>query len=366
MQCLLDILRGQAFDRAIDQAEWEVVFALAEEESVLPWVAASLRARQGDLPPAILSRLETIERDAALAAFYWSSELKGVLRAFGQSSLCVVLLKGPSLAERLYGERSLRVSRDLDLLVSRADLPRAESILAAIGFVAAPYPDDYHRAWYRGTTTVELHHDVENPLAFDFDVASALRQAHSSVFQGQPCRLLVPEDELVFLCVHAVRHRFERLSLIVDLQLAFEKLAGNAEEWRFRQEVAGLSGVITLGLAMARRLQPKMRVPELFREMEGSDRHLERLADRLWNRLLSQVSEALDWRSVHAFYVEMERPGSPRLRRRVRHLWILVGRVIQPDYAFAAQFGMHRGWQAWMLRPLRLLSQLVRRRASND
>ena len=47
--------------------------------------------------------------------------------------------------------------------------------------------DDYHRPWHRATTTVELHHDVENPLAFDFHVEGSLTQCsarHASM--GSP------------------------------------------------------------------------------------------------------------------------------------------------------------------------------------
>jgi hypothetical protein len=361
MQCLLELLRGQSLDPAIDEAEWEVMLTLAEEEHVLAWAVVCLRSRHVPITPHIRRRLEEIERDAALAAFYWCSELKDVLKAFDQSSLRAVLLKGPSLAERLYGRAALRVSRDLDLLVSKADLTRAESVLTAIGFVPAPYPDDYHRAWYRGTTTVELHHDVENPLAFNFDVESALRQAQRAVFQGQPCWHPGPEDELLFLCLHAARHRFERLSLILDLQLAFEKLSGMTDGWSPRPEVAGLHHIFVLGVAMTRRLQPEMSIPFGGRVSKKQELHLERLADRLWQRLLTQPSEPLDWRALHAFYLEIESPGWDRLRRRYRHFRILIERVIEPDYAFAVRFGLHKTWQARALRPLRLLSSLTRR-----
>jgi hypothetical protein len=359
MQSLLDPLRGQSVDRALEEAEWNATLTLAEEEGVLPWVAAQVRLRQDLLPPAISNRFMTVERDAAVAAFYWSSELKGVLRALDASGIMAVPLKGPFLAERLYGGTPLRVSRDLDVLVSTGDLVRAEAVLASIGFIPG-LPDDYHRQWHRGTTTVELHHDVENPVAFNFHVANALREARATEFQGERCWQLAPEDELLFLCLHAVRHQFERLSLILDLQLAFEKWAGPVSAWEPRPEVDGLGGLLTLGLAMARRMQPDLIVAPRFAVSPARTRHLEELADRLWDRLLTERGERLDWRALHSFYVEVELPGRDRLRRRLRHLRILVERVIDRDYRFAAELGLRRPWQAWMLRPLRLLTDFVR------
>jgi hypothetical protein len=197
MRCLLELLSGHSVDRPIDEAEWEAALTLAEAEHVLPWAAARLCSRQASLTPAIVNRLNGIERDAAIAAFYWSAELKGILAAFEQRDLVVVPLKGPFLAERLYGETALRVNSDLDLLVSRSDLSRSEAVLAAIDFVPGT-PDDYHRQWYRKTTTVELHHNVENPLAFNFHVESALRRVRPAIFQGQRCWQLTRKTSYSF------------------------------------------------------------------------------------------------------------------------------------------------------------------------
>ena len=357
MQCLLEVLRGQYNDRAVGDAELEAALVLAEQEHVLPWAAARLRTQAATPSLAMEDRLRKIERNAAIVAFYWSSQLKGVLQAFNESKLVVVPLKGPLLAKHLYGGTALRGCRDLDLLVAKADVARAEAVLAAMGFVPDD-ADDYHRQWFRQTTTIELHHDVENPLAFDFDVEGALRRAHPADFEGQPCNQLSPEDELLFLCLHAARHRYEHLGLIVDLQLAFQKLQMIANDWQPRREVAGFDGLLLLGLTMARRLQPDLEVSAQFVfASERQREHLERLADHLWEGLLKGRDESLDWRAVHAFYVEMELPGWPRLHRRYRHLRILAGRLIAPDYAFAARFGLSRVWQVRMLRPLRLLSE---------
>jgi hypothetical protein len=360
IQCLLRILRRQSTTRAIGEAEWSAALALAEEEHLLPWTAACLRSQEVALPLAISDRIDQIERDAAIAAFYWRSELQGILQAFDQSGVRVVPIKGPFLAERLYGGDALRVSRDLDILVSKAELSRAETVLTTAGF-APGAPDDYHRPWHRQTTTVELHYDVENPLAFNFFVEGAMRNLQPVVFHGQHCWLLAPEDELLFLCLHAARHRFERLNLILDVQLAFEKLTSTEKAWNPRPEVAGLNNLLALGLAMTHRLQPDFVVSFGLPISQRQNQHLERIADRLWQRLLTQSRKPLDWRAAHAFFLEIELPGWPRFYRRIRHLQILAGRVIAPDYAFAARFGLSRAWQVRMLRPLRLLVQSHRR-----
>jgi hypothetical protein len=352
MQCLLELLRGCGFARAYDQQELQAALALAEEEHVLPWAAAQLRARADTLPPAIRERVAEVERAAAIEGFFWSAELKSVLHAFAERGIPVVPLKGPSLAGRVYGNAALRPSRDLDLLVARADWARAEAALEGMGFVAGE-TDDHHRPWSRQTTKLELHFDAENPLAFDFRVAGALERARPAEFHSEPCRLLAPEDELLYLCLHAARHRYERLSFALDLRLAFEKLA--TEEWQPRAEVAELSGLIALGLAMARKLEPHLRVGASFEATKSEQQHLDRLAGRLWQRLRTEPFAKRDWGAVHAFYLELEPTRWRRVKRRLRHARILWSRTIDRDRTFAARLGLRREWQVRALRPLRLI-----------
>jgi hypothetical protein len=341
----------------MDAAGWDAVLALAEAERVLPWLAARLRARGETLSPYVVLGLEKIERNAAIEAFYWSSQLKAVLRALNQANIFVVPLKGPMLAERLYGSAALRLSQDLDLLVPKADFARAGNVLANMGF-AAGEEDDYHRQWIRQNATVEIHFDAENPLTFNFGVKGAIRDSQPANFQGEPCRQLAPPDELAFLCLHAARHRYDRLSLIVDIQLAFEKLqvAGCPR----RPELREMRNLEALGLAMVRRLQPGFSAATVA--LPIAHPRLERLADELWNRILVKPGKTGDWKEVHEFYLEIEEPGWPRWKRRARDLQILATRVIELDYRFAAKFGLHRSWQVRMLRPVRLITAAIRPR----
>lgn len=351
---LLKLLRGQAVELRGEEAE--LVLALAEAEHILPW-AAWICTQQGCAQGELGERLRRIERDAAIAAFYWCSELKSVLRAFEQAGIAVAPLKGPFLAERLYGSAALRMCRDLDLLVKQEDLERAEVVLQALGFIGEER-DDYHREWLRGSTAVELHHDVENPLAYDFQIASALERAKAAEFQGQRCLQLDARDELLFLCLHGVRHRFERMNLVLDLCLGFEKLSLAVEEVG-RPEVAERSSLLTLGLAMARRLRPETAAGMSVAESAAEQRRLDELADRLWQRLMMRPGEPPDWRELHQFYLEVEVPRR-RLQRRLRHLRILLDRLIPADYEFAARLGCRRVWQVRLLRPVRLLRDALR------
>jgi hypothetical protein len=366
MHRLLEVLRGGDARGTAGDAEWNAMIALAEEEHVLPWAASRRRrGHEKDWAHARAERLAEIERDAGVAAFYWSCELKALLHEFAARGIDVVPLKGPYLAERVYGDVSLRGCCDLDVLVGAADLERADAMLAELGFEPGE-ADDYHRTWKRRGATVELHFDVENRLAFDFDVAGALRRSETGEFQGEACRRFAPEDELLFLCLHGVRHRYDRLSLVLDLRLAFEALMRDADGWHARAEVRELDGLIALGLAMVRKLDPEFHAHVDLQVPRAHLLHLEKIADGLWNELMTQTSVPQDWRGAHSFFVQIEPTVWKRMQRRGRHLRILAGRVIEADRLFAARYGMHRGWQARMLRPVRMVMEAVERRRDGE
>jgi hypothetical protein len=359
MHELIELLRGRGTSSGLTESSLEQLLLLAEEEHVLPAAIQGL-LHQLELSPPHRSRLKALQREAAITAFYLSSELATVLKAFAVSQVMSIPLKGPFLAERLYGDAARRVSHDLDILVPVPQLPLAEKALASLGYRPGT-PDDYHRQWYRGPTTVELHNDLANPLDFNVNISAVLARATASQFHGQPCWQLAPQDELLFLCLHGVRHRFERLSLVLDLASAFKILRPPTFHTELpRPHESG--SLLTLGLAMARHFNPQLDATVTFHATPAQQRHLQGIADRLWNTLLTVSSEPLDWRELHAFYLEMELPKH-RLPRRIRHARILLDRVIEQDYEFAARFGCHRTWQVRLLRPLRIMADLFHRKS---
>jgi len=352
-QVLLDLLRGGLQPDTIGDVEWAAVLDAAEQESILPYAAERLRGLAGECPPVYMRRLDEIRREAEVSGFIWTETLKNALRAFHRARLPVISLKGPCLAERLYGDAALRTCHDLDLLVRRSDFARAGELLTSIGYAPHSRGDDYHRPWRRKAIILELHHDVENPNTFAFDVDGAWKRARLSEFHGAPVRLLSEADELLYLCLHAVRHRFDRLSLIVDLTLAFR---------RFRLPLSGepawsdpvFENVVALGWMMAKRLASQIETPGILRVGPRNRKRLEQLADRIWQEQMFAPPAILDWAAQHRFFLEVETPGWNRMVRRWRYLRILLTRVIDDDFIFAERFNFHRDWQVRMLRPVRL------------
>ncbi len=91
-----------------------------------------------------------------------ATELVAALESVGIRS---ILLKGPAIARWLYEEDENRHYWDIDLLVSPAELPRAESVTAGLGFQPLVSEstriqrESHHERWYRPEdyVCVELH-----------------------------------------------------------------------------------------------------------------------------------------------------------------------------------------------------------------
>lgn len=350
MMSLLALLRGEP-TRAVSMAEWMTVLDLAEQEYILPWTAACLSAT-GPTEPQLAQRLHEIRRSTQISAFLWTSALKATLAEFQRRQIPVISLKGPWLAERLYGNAALRTCADLDLLVRRSDIDRAESLLSEIGFSPAGRRDDYERPWLRGSTTVELHHDVENPLTLDFHIDEAWRRAQPAEFHGVPAWLLSPEDERLFLCLHGARHRFERFSHILDLVFAFRSWPDGSTHSRRSPNADHL---LVLGSRLAAHLDPHLSLADPPSLPPRDRAALHALADQLWQERLLQPAPKLTWSAKQQFFVALETHPWRRSLARIRHLRILLSRLIDTDFAFAARFNLHRTWQVRLLRPLRLL-----------
>ncbi len=354
MQSLLDLVQGHPQAEHLSEGEALNLLQAANLENILPSVVDRLQSTAEPLSPAYRLQLHEIRRRMQLSAFVWVEILKNTLRAFDSAAIPVIALKGPCLAERLYGDASLRNCHDLDLLVRGADHTRAEHLLIGLAFQPNGRADDYHRSWSRGGMRLELHHNIENPDAFDFDIAAAWSRACAAEFHGVPLRLLAPSDELFYLCLHAVRHRFERLSLILDLGHAFRHCSAIAADLVADDNQIS-KNILALGWMMAVRLDPHLPGSPASRLDPRNRARLQRLAGDLWNGLMQAQPPVLDWAAQHRFYLSIENPGGPRLRRRMHHYSILYRRLIEDDFLFAARFRLHHTWQVRMARLVRLL-----------
>jgi len=139
-----------------------------------------------------------------------------IAAALEAAGIANVPLKGPLLARALHGDTAMRSSRDIDLLVARADLGASVEALAPLGWhvdpeAAAPVLH-VRLVSDAGLPDVEVHWRVHW-----YESAFAARALARAAAGPDGVRRLRPEDELVALVLYHARDGFAGLRHAIDL-----------------------------------------------------------------------------------------------------------------------------------------------------
>ncbi len=151
-------------------------------------------------------------------------ELKRILEAFHEKGVKVIVLKGAALEKIVYGDIGLRPMYDIDLLVKKEDLPYAEKIVSELGYL---FKGNESPEWYRQNhkeicyihpernIPVEIHWHISmksHPARICVNDTSIIegwwKHAKNIEFNGIKALILSPEDLIIHLCLHFLKHRF--------------------------------------------------------------------------------------------------------------------------------------------------------------
>jgi hypothetical protein len=188
--------------------------------------------------PDAARALKREERAAAVFDARRQDDMRRLLDAFGDAHIDVLAFKGAALAHTLYAAPHLRPRTDVDLLIRRTDLERAEQLLAAAGWQHPPEPDgevfaaQRHYAKPRGggaDRLLDLHWRIANPHVFgdamSFDELSSRAVALPAL--GRTVCAPHPVDALWLACIHRVAHHDDEIDLLWlwDIHLLVSQLS---------------------------------------------------------------------------------------------------------------------------------------------
>lgn len=237
------------------QGGWPAFLERAGEHGLAAVIYQAALDAGAEIPAdlrAAFDRQLAFERLAHAGAMAAMMETLALMRGRGIECL---ILKGPPLGRRVYGDASLRPSSDLDLLIAEKDLGAAVAALEGAGFRAeSGAAADYNRAHLHhitleraGSPPVELHFKAFTGFGVAIPSEPLLARARPEPSPLGPDLLtLDPLDELVFLIAHAAGHMCARLGWIYEIKLLIEKntaldwgaLAERARELKVFQTVA--------------------------------------------------------------------------------------------------------------------------------
>jgi hypothetical protein len=285
---------------AAGEIDWECVFLLARRHSIVPLVYVQLERHAADLvPDQVLTKLNQHYVENSARNIILTAELCRLINLFRNTGIEAIPYKGPALGLFAYGDIALRRFVDLDVIVKKADVPKACEILLNEGYTPSKslslaqqelllrtqhnmqFSRDNHRL------IVELHWEVA-PYLFATTVnGERLWQDLITLdLNGTPVKTFSAEDLLFALCVHGSRHLWERLGWICDVA---ELLTRHEFDWTALLERATRADnerMFLLGLHLAERLLDAP-LPDEIKQRCASDPRLASLAENVVEHLFN-------------------------------------------------------------------------------
>ena len=201
---------------------WDAVLFFAELHSVAPLLHYHLKRLDGVglIPPEARRRLLQLSHRAGYQNRHFSQALRELLEAFAEVGIPVIVLKGLSLVELIYGNLSLRPLIDLNILIPSEKLETAENLLLRMGYAdSIPHPLQNFYRWLKSHVHLVRSGDFEVRLLLQWDVEDGPRN-HAIYLphlweEAQPARLsgcdaLIPSahDFVLYLCLQPNKHGY--------------------------------------------------------------------------------------------------------------------------------------------------------------
>jgi Uncharacterised nucleotidyltransferase len=152
--------------------------------------------------------------------------LKEVLHLASQRGLAVVLLQGVDLLHSVYDDLGLRPMMDIDLWVSKNDYDELARVLTQLGYDRDPvYPNTYRRR----SIVLDIHTHIlwadrirARKLLLGKSEEHLIETVRAIEIEGEKALCLSPYDQVLYLTLHAFKHRVDRLIWLVDIKRILE------------------------------------------------------------------------------------------------------------------------------------------------
>ena len=165
----------------------------------------------------------------AIKNIQMTQHLLKVLDLLADSGVEAMPFKGPVLAVQAYGDLSMRSFVDLDILIHANDLSRAYQILTDQGYILTdPGQTSIERIlriiqqkdlrFSFHDDILELHWKIiERLYAVPLDMDQIWDRSLPIFINGQKIKTLSPEDMVIVLCFHGLKHAWQNLEWLADL-----------------------------------------------------------------------------------------------------------------------------------------------------
>jgi len=227
---LLTLLREENTSEEIiplKELDWNHFLELVKHHRVCPLIYIKLKDTPDAVPSHVIEVLLQEYKKNTFKMLQLSGEMEALDKIFNENNIETLFLKGPPVAYDLFKNISLRMSKDLDILVREEELEKAESILLSLGYEKEEIPTvlneikwrHHHIAYYhpKKKIQVEVHWRLHPRSMKRTRFEELWNGKRESQLTKHPISFMGTEDLLLYLISHGARHGWFRLRWLKDI-----------------------------------------------------------------------------------------------------------------------------------------------------
>lgn len=287
--------------------DWQYLIQTASWHRTIPLLYTNLKTicREA-VPEAAFNQIRNLFYANAQQTLLLTGELVKILRLLQEDGISAVAYKGPVLAASVYGNIALRPSGDLDIVVRQPDVLKFKKLLIEqgykpkvelteaeeIAYLQAKSEHTYNFIHDGKGIMVEIHWRITPEYTSPIETKHFWKKLEPFAFAGTTISTLPLEDWLPILCVHASRHRWERLNWLCDIAEIIRVQPGlNWERVIQQTREVHCMRMLFLGLFLAHRLLGVI-LPSQVLEKIKADSEVTALASQICNQLFDHEAYA--------------------------------------------------------------------------
>lgn len=223
------ILEKEVEEDHYGNIDWEQFIQLAFHHRLYPLLYTKLVNSGYDwIPSHIIKHLANDYRKNIFNMLHLCGVMDKLNRLLAENDIRSLFLKGPILADELYGDLSMRTCGDLDILIPFADLQKADELLVSLGYEKDGYIQTllndwkwrhHHFTYYHQSdgTKIEIHWRLNPAPSQEPSFEELWEQRRQTAILSYPTFYLGEKDLFFFLATHGARHAWSRLRWLLDI-----------------------------------------------------------------------------------------------------------------------------------------------------